>query len=543
MTITATPARQHAFAGTATMVRLIARRDRIRLPIWITALALATTGTVFNFQDTYPTAQDRAAAVILTDMPAMVGMVGRNYSAGEYTYGVMLGHQMFVFTAVAFGIMSILTVIRHTRAEEEAGRAELVRANVLGRHSQLAATMIVVVLANLLAGILTAAGVLATGLESITASGSFLYGLALALVGTVFGGAAAVAAQVTEHTRGASGLAFLALGGAYATRAVGDMGDNFLSWASPLYWGQAARPFASDQRWWPLILAVALAAALTVSAFFLSTRRDVGAGLRRPKLGAETASPTLLSSLGLAVRLHRAAAIAWIGALTVFGLVYGTLLSGAEEMFDRISTLTEMLRDIPGATLVDSWVSMIVSFLAMIASLYAVMAVSRLRSEELTGRAEPLLSTAVSRTRWMGSHLVVAFTASAAATVLAAAGLGIGGAYVTNDSEFALRVIAAGFVYVPAVWVAVGFAAALYGLAPALTSAAWALPAYSIIVIYMGQIFGFPEAMSNYSPFGHVPALPGAEMNWLPVLILLALTAVLTTAGLIGFRRRDLQSK
>jgi ABC-2 type transport system permease protein len=40
-------------------------------------------------------------------------------------------------------------------------------------------------------------------------------------------------------------------------RAIGDAGPHWLSWLSPLGWMQQLRPFA-DERWWVLLLAVAL---------------------------------------------------------------------------------------------------------------------------------------------------------------------------------------------------------------------------------------------------------------------------------------------
>ena len=41
--------------------------------------------------------------------------------------------------------------------------------------------------------------------------------------------------------------------------------------------------------------------------------------------------------------------------------------------------------------------------LALIATAYAIAAVLRLRGEERDGRAEPLLATALSRSRWAGT--------------------------------------------------------------------------------------------------------------------------------------------
>ncbi|MEV0979719.1 hypothetical protein [Streptomyces sp. NPDC049915] len=49
-----------------------------------------------------------------------------------------------------------------------------------------------------------------------------------------------------------------------------------------------------------------------------------------------------------------------------------------------------------------------------------------------------------------------------------------------------------------------------------------------------------PRAVVNLSPFGHLPKLPGGEMAWGPVRVLVGLAAVLVAVGLVGVRRRDL---
>lgn len=534
---------QHLFAGTPAMIRLVLRRDRIRLPIWIVALTLFTVGSLQSFRDTYPTAADRETVARLAELPAMVGMVGHNYQPQDYNFGIMVGHQLTVMTALVFGLMSILLLVRHTRAEEEAGRAELLRSSVVGRHSTLAAALIVVICANLAAGTLTALGLASSGLEGMTTSGSFLYGLSVAGAGIVFAGVAAITVQITEYGRGAMGMALGVLGAAYALRAAGDLGENFLRWLSPLYWGQASWPFAVNERWWPLALTLAVAAVLIGLGFRMSTMRDVGAGLRPPKMGAPEGSAALTNPLGFAWRLHRASVIAWASGLFVFGLTYGMLVNGVEDMLEQLTALGDVLPDIPGATLVDSWVAMLITFLSIVASVQAVLAVNRIRSEESSGRAEPVLATGVSRGRWMGSHLTVAFGSSALVVLAAGFGLGGAGALALGDAEFLTRMLGAAAVHVPAVWMAAGLAAALYGLAPRLQGLAWIIPVYGILVVYMGAIFGFPEWMYNYSPFGHIPEVPAVAIEWTPVIVLVAITAVLTVAGLVGFRRRDLESK
>ncbi|WP_278313375.1 ABC transporter permease [Lolliginicoccus levis] len=544
MTTTHAPTRSgHPLAGTWTLTRLALRRDRIRLPLWIAGLTLFTLSSVSSFEQTYPTAADRDTVARLAELPAMIGMVGRNYQPADYHFGIMIGHQMTVMTALVFGLMSILQLVRHTRAEEEAGRAELVRSSVVGRHATLTAALIIVTGTSLIAGLLTAAGLAATGLQGITPTGSLLYGLSIAAAGIVFAGITAITVQITEFGRGATGLALATLGIAYVLRAFGDIGDNSSSWLSPLYWGQASRPYATDERWWPLLLALAVAATLIALGYRLSTQRDVGAGLRAARRGAAAASPLLGTPFGLANRLHRASLIAWTIGMLLFGASYGMLIDGIEDMIEQIAALGDIISQIPGSTLVDSYVAMLITFLSIVISAQAVLAVNRMRSEETAGRAEPILSTGVSRQHWMASHLTIALGSSALLAIITGIGMGGSGALVTGDIGFLTKVLGAALAHIPAIWVAVGVAAALYGLAPRLLALGWIVPVYGIIVVYLGGILGFPEWTHRYSPFGYIPDLPAADLQWMPLIALTAIAVALAAAGIVGFRRRDLESK
>ncbi|MBB5790372.1 ABC transporter permease [Jiangella mangrovi] len=541
-TATAPVRGRSTLTGTGTMVRFMLRRDRVRLPVWIGALTLFGVGTVGSFEQTYPTAADRATAADLSSLPAVTAMVGRIYSRDDYTYGVMTGHQMYVFMALLLGLMSILSLVRHTRAEEESGRAELLRANVLGRHAQLTAALVLVGGANVATGLLIAGGLAGSGADGVTAGGSLLFSAGLVAAGLVFTAVAAVTSQITEYARGASGLALAVLGIAYAIRAVGDVAESGLSWVSPLYWGQATHSFAADQRWWPLLLMVVLAVALAIAAYALSVRRDVGAGLRPARLGSPTASAALSSPLGLAFRLQRAGLIAWSAGLLVLAVTYGSLVDSIQDMFDQISSFEDLVRDISGATLIESWLVTVLSLTGMIASIQAVLAVLRMRSEETSGRAEPIIATAVSRNRWAASHLTMAFGGSAVIMVLVGLGFGVSTAVATDDAAWLGDMLAAGLVQLPAIWVAAGFAMAVIGLAPRLSPLAWLVPAYAIAVVYMGQILQFPGWTRDLSPFGHVPELPAAGFEPGPVLVLLLVAAGFTWAGLAGLRHRDVPS-
>ncbi len=73
--------------------------------------------------------------------------------------------------------MSILLVVRHTRAEEESGRLEVVRALPVGRFAPAAAALFTVALANLAVGAATTLALVGTGME---ASSSIALGVATA---------------------------------------------------------------------------------------------------------------------------------------------------------------------------------------------------------------------------------------------------------------------------------------------------------------------------------------------------------------------------
>ena len=180
------------------------------------------------------------------------------------------------------GLMSILLVVRHTRAEEETGRAELVGAGVVGRHAPLAAALITAALAEPRARRDRRAR-----RRSPPASASPARSRSAPLRGrrrSCSPRVAAAAAQIAESARGANGLAIGVLGGAFALRAVGDAGPHWLAWLSPLGWAQAMRPYGGE-RWWLIVRAARARGAARPCA------RDAARRPARPRRGHPPAAP------------------------------------------------------------------------------------------------------------------------------------------------------------------------------------------------------------------------------------------------------------
>jgi ABC-2 type transport system permease protein len=535
-------ARDTALAGTLTLIRFILRRDRVRLSVWVGSIAAFVVVFAGSLPGLYADAAERQIRADLMANPGVRAMSGPGFGLENYTFGAMLAQEFLSWTAIFVALMSFLLVVRHTRAEEETGRAELVRAGVVGRHASITAALVAVIGANVVLGVLIAVGLGSLGIESVTWPSSWLFGAALASVGVVFAAVAAVTAQLSTSARGAGGLAGLAFAVAFLLRAAGDMGDGPWSWLSPIGWAQQTRVYVDD-RWWPLALSVALTVAIAALAYALSTHRDVGGGMLRQRPGSAEGSRLLSTPLGLAVRLHRASVLWWGGALFLFGLGYGALAGEVERFVEEVGAVEEWIAQAGGDSIIDGFLSVVISLWAIAVAIFALLTMFRLRTEETGGRAEPILATAVSRTGWLASHLTVALVGSAILMLLSGLGLGLTASAALRDADVLPRLVGASLAYLPAIWVVVGVGVALFGLVPRATVLAWIVVAYAALIGMFYGFLGLPDWTIDLSPFGHVPSLPAAEMSWPPMLVLTAIAALLIGVGAAGFRRRDLDMK
>lgn len=523
-----------ALTGTGTLIRFVVRRDRIRIAVWIVSIVALVWISATSTESLYPTAEDlREAAVAMEDNPA--ALVFNGPVQNLESLGGRIAFETATFAYIVTALMSVFMIGRLTRAEEESGRVELLRATVLGRHAPLAAALAVVAAMNVGVALGVVVAELAVGLP---VGGSVLFGACFLALGLAFAGVAALTAQVTENTRIAYGLAGAFLGLAFTLRAAGDVGDGSLSWLSPIGWAQKARPYAGD-RWWPLVLLAALAVATLVVAVIVAGRRDVGGGLVPPGPGPAHASAALGRPLGLATRLQRGSLLWWSVGVVVLGAVYGSVGDDLEDFIGDNESLADIFTGAGVGSVTDAFFATTLLIVALLAAGFAVQSTLRLRSEESTLHAEPVLATPVSRARWMASHLAIAFAGSAAVVVTGSLSVGLTYAAVGGDLGEVPRLAAASLAHLPAVWVLVGLATALFGLAPRAVAVAWAVLAACFVVGFLGAVLDLPGWVVDLSPFEHTPPVPGGRLDLTPLVALLALAVALTAAGIRGFRHRD----
>ena len=526
-----------SLTGTVRLIRFMLRRDRIRLPVWVLAIGLSVMGSVASFGETYPTAADRQARAEVLDSPTASLFVGPGYGTDDYTFGAMTANEMLPLTAIAVALMSVFLIVRHTRAEEESGRADLVRANVVGRHAATAAALVVVGGANVVLCALLAAG-LPASLEGLSTTGSLGFAAALAGVGFVFAGIAVVVAQLTVNARSAVGISSIVLGVTYLVRAVADMGDGTWSWLSPFGWATEMRAYV-DERWWPLLLSAIATTLLVAVGVLISARRDVGAGVISQHPGPATASPWLGTSLGLALRLQRASLISWSIPLFLLGLVYGGIAQEAGQFYEDVD-LSEYLSRLGAAEAADQYLALTLFISVLIAAGFSIQAVLRLRTEEASLRVEPLLATPLSRARWIGGHLAMALGGSFVLLLMIGLGMGIARALSADDLGEVPRLIAAALAYTPALWVFSGMAAALFGLVPRAVGVTWGVLGVLAFMGLIGPLLQLPNWLYELSPVEQVPRMPVADFSVVPVLALAGIAAAFMVAGLLAFRRRDI---
>jgi ABC-2 type transport system permease protein len=522
-------------AGTAELVRLIVRRDRVRFALWIAGIGLLVLVTVASTKSLYPTPESlRGIAAVTADNPAASALNGPPIALD--TLGGQVAYQLGAAALTAVGLMCLLLTSRLTRGEEDSGRLELVRAAPVGRDAPLAAAVLVVTALAVVVGAATTAILVAEGLPT---AGSVALGLSLTVLGCFFVGLTALTAQVTENPRVASGLSGAVLAMAYALRAAGDASGGGLSWASPIGWAQKARPYGGEE-WWPLGLCLLVAVGLGAVSVGLFHRRDYGGGLIPPRRGPAQAARTLRNPIGLAVRLQRGVVLWWAAGLLLMAGASGFLVSSIEDFVSDNQAVEDLILKSGGATLSDSFLGTILLYCALGAAGAAVQISLRLRTEETAARAEAILATPVSRWRWVGSHTSVALVGSALGLVAAGLGLGATAAMALDDAGTLPRTVAASLVYLPAVWLLVGIALALFGLSPRWVGLAWGVWAFWMVVATFGSLLDPPGLVLDLSPFEHTALAPAEAVAVVPLAAILAVAAVLAGVGFLGARRRDI---
>jgi ABC-2 type transport system permease protein len=524
------------------------RRDVVQLTLWIAGtVALAALGYL-GVHETFGTAQDRTT-LVSTAIANPVIMLFRGLPSGT-DEGAVIAFLLLPYTALLATFMSTFLAVRHTRGDEELGRAELVAATPAGRMLPLAATIVHGLLANIVLAALIAACYPAVGLGG---AGGPLIGAATGATGVAFFGIALVVAQLVGSARAANSaavwivlLAFLlsGVGNALGTSnaAVDRIDSAWPAWLSPIGWAEHTRPFDLDDPR-PLLLSAAAGAVGIVLAIVLQNARDLGASLVPDRGGRAHATALLAGPIGLVWRLSWGALVGW----AVGGFLTGVLSTRLADLISQISEQIPAVAQIATAmsqqgSLAQGAIAIFFVLGGVLAACAAVQTVSHARQEEAAGRAEPVLSAPVGRVRWLAGYLVVAALAivvTLAATVVGA----FAGLASLSDPDWTLGrdILVSGGGQALAAAVFLVLTAFVFVVAPRLTIAiGWTAVAVATVLGLFGSLFGFPEALVNLSPVAVAPTIGGDDVDIRGLWWLVLAVVVGAAASLALMRRREL---
>ncbi|WP_019181412.1 hypothetical protein [Microbacterium yannicii] len=533
--------------GFGALLRLRARRDAVQITVWTLAMLLLAYGSSVGVTENFGTLQERSSLLSLAVANPVI-LLFRGLPSGT-DEGAFIVFLVLPFLAMMAALMAAFLAVRHTRAEEETGRAELVAATPAGRWVPFAATLVHGVLACAVLGAAGALGLLVSGLA---AAGSIVTGAAILLTGLVFLTVGLLAAQLFFSARAANSLTVSLLVATFIVGGVGNalgtaddtltrMTSSGLAWVSPFVWAENSRPFSDDDLL-PLLLAAVFSIVLVAVSLALQAARDVGSGVLAARRARADAPALLSSPVGLVWRLSAGSLIAWALGAAVVGALSTSLASVVQEVASGNPAVEAILDRLAAEGSMDQ--GLIVTLFVMVgvlAACFGVQTVQRARQEETHGTAEATLGAPVGRGSWLGAFLVVAVVG-----IVVITGAAVGGAAVAlaaTGGEPSLisdaLVVGAGQAIAAAVFTVI--TAIVFALAPRLTiPLGWAIVLVAACLALFGTIFGLDDDIIALSPFAAIPVPAGDAIDQNGVVWLVVAAIAGGAASIALMRRREL---
>jgi ABC-2 type transport system permease protein len=524
--------------GSGAVARRAFADGRIRTWSFALIFFVACYSNVVAYRSAYPVLSDRLAlARSLGTNDAVRLFYGKPHdllTVGGYAAWRIGG----VLTLLA-GVWGFLAAIRAMRAEEDAGRAELVLAGIVARRNVYLAA-----LAAILAGaaLLWLAAFLGLTSAKLSAGGSAYMALAVVSVAAVFVGVGALASQLAPTRRLAIELSSAALLLSFLARVVADTTTSFewLRWITPLGWAEELRPF-TGARPLVLLLPAATSVALIGAAGAIALRRDIGTGLLPAREHAPPNRRLLGSPLAQTLRGERGSFSIWLLCSGFFALVVGAISTSIASA-GLSGALQRQVKQASGVSIVTpaGYMSFTFIFFVVVLSLFVCAQISAARGAELDQQLETLFALPVGRVRWLAGRLALAAGGAAAIGLFAGLCAWVGAA--SQNAGISLgQMLGAGANCLPVALLFLGLAALAYALAPRASSGI----AYGLVMIaFLWQLFGAalsaPQWLIEVTPFQHVGLVPAQAFRASDAAVMVTIGVAAALAGLWVFRRRDL---
>jgi ABC-2 type transport system permease protein len=520
----------------------IARRAfldaRVRNACYAALFALVAFAQTRGYASAYPTRRSRLEFAHAFAGNASVRLFyGRPYDL--LTVGGYAAWRVGGLLAIFAGTWGILAAVRALRAEEDAGRTELVLASGVSRRGLLAANLAAICAG---AGALWAATLLGLLAGRLPLPGSAYLALATLAPALVFVGVGALASQLAPTRRLALELAFGALALALLLRVVADTasGLEWLRWLTPLGWSEELRAFTGTQAA-ALVLPLAAGVASSLAAAAIATRRDVGSGILRAREQTRARLRLLSSPTALALREERTGLLGWLVGVGLFALIVG-LVSTSVSRAGISASLQHQLQRLGGVSVIEpsGYIGFSFLFFLLAISLFCVSQLAAARHEEASERLETLFALPVGRHAWLSGRLALVLGGAVSLSLLAGMLAWIGAAVEGAGVSFA-SMLEAGLNCLPVALLFGSLAALAFALAPrGATGIGYGLVAVAFVWQLLSGLLGAPAWLRDVSPFEHVGLVPAQGFKGLAAIAMLGIAALCAAAAAWLFERRDL---
>lgn len=497
----------------------------------------------------YPNLAQRTKVVeALSSNGALSFFYGTNNPSIVTAAGYMV-YRILPILALIGAIWSITFITKMLRGQEESGRWDLFLS---GRVSQRQAT-IKVILAAIggigIAYILICLAMAAIGRNHnlyISFTGSLYYSLAVIsgpLMATSIG---AVTSQLAPTRRRAMLQGILLVVILYLIRSVANTISS-LEWLkviTPFGWIDKLMPFYHPGYIWLLPVGL-LTICLCALAVWLAGRRDSGCSFIaendyiKPKYG-------LLNSLvAFDYRANRNVLFGYLSSAVLVSAIVASVDKTVGKALGSAGNFSKALSKFSGnasAHIDIAYLSAAGFMVLLILLVISTVSLNAAKEEELSSKLDNLISSKVTRTKWLSSRLVLLISWLLLTTVVSNFVVyGIARIEKVNVSAH-LMMIGGLNILAPAILL-IGIGVALYGLAPRLTS----------IIMYLAIVWSFTMGivaslttntfLKDASLFHYSSLVPAVNPDWKTFTITSLAGLILVVFGFITFNRRDLKDE
>jgi ABC-2 type transport system permease protein len=374
--------------------------------------------------------------------------------------------------------------------------------------------------------------------DSISLLSSAGFALWVGFLALLFGGLALALSPLLGRA-GSAGVTALAMAATWIMTGV-NVGGPLLA-LSPFSWTFDHVPLVATYDWAPLALVGILGVAFLAIGVELFSRRDLGvtAGLSLPAMPAVLLGVHGPTARAFGEQLPRA--LSWGIGLGLIGILYASLSGVLADQLGSAPSFQGVFEALfPGIDLasIGGWLQLYAELLYIVAGFAAATFVSRWASDETDGRLEVLLATPMARARWVLAGGAAALVATAAMTVLFAAGVGLGSASGGLDFGQAMVGTAALGLYAAAI---VGVGLAVGGLWR--TSLAAEIAALVVVATYLLDLVApalkLPDPIHQLALTAHLgqPMIGQWDATGVVACLVIAVGGILL--GAWGMSRRD----